>query len=708
MEWLTLQGYNPLNNRYAKMANFMELKATSFGKHLAQHPYNRVRLLTAGVEVSGKKHEYIIPFNELLGIQCKRGLVWGELEFELLADKVVRLHGTEWEETRHFYHNLLLSWQAWSQEMSEISASVLKEQVSYLQLRSQQDKWMTRHELAKINEKIHGALQMLPFPASRLNEFENCRELYRICQSWLTQAEDNRATHNSIWSERILEQHRDFFDSVESSPLNKSQASAVINGEDNVLVLAGAGSGKTSVLVARAGWLLRRKLATTDQILLLAFGRKAAEEMNERIHQRLQTQDIQAKTFHALALHIIREGSHKAPMISQLEGDSKQRHQLLISCWQKCCSEKKSYANGWRQWLRDELAWEIDDDDDYWQNEKLTQRLASRLDRWLSLMRMHGGSVSAMIESVPEQIREAFSKRVKLMSPLLKEWKNRLKQEGATDFSGLIHQAINILEKKRFISPWKHILVDEFQDISPQRARLLSALCHQNRQTSLFVTGDDWQAIYRFSGAEMGLTTAFHHHFGEGDFCMLDTTYRFNARIGDIASRFIQQNPFQLKKTLNSLTQGNKKSIALLSESKLDALLNKISGYAGQNEKVLLLARYHYLRPDAILDKAKIRWPGLAMDFMTIHASKGQQADYVIVLGLREGPDGFPAICRESIIEKGLLPEPEPFPDPEESRLAYVAMTRAKQQVWLLFDQQQPSRFVSQLKQLNVAVLRNP
>jgi thymidylate kinase len=66
------------------------------------------------------------------------------------------------------------------------------------------------------------------------------------------------------------------------------------------LVLAGAGSGKTSVLVARAGWLLTTGEAVADQILLLAFGRKAAQEMDERIQARLHTQDISARTFHSL------------------------------------------------------------------------------------------------------------------------------------------------------------------------------------------------------------------------------------------------------------------------------------------------------------------------------------------------------------------------------------------------------------------------
>ncbi len=89
---------------------------------------------------------------------------------------------------------------------------------------------------------------------------------------------------------------------------------------------------------------------------------------------------------------------------------------------------------------------------------------------------MHGGSQAEMIAGAPEAVRDLFSKRVKLMSPLMKDWKAALKAENAVDFSGLIHQAVNILDKGRFVSPWKHILVDEFQDISPQRASLLAAL----------------------------------------------------------------------------------------------------------------------------------------------------------------------------------------------------------------------------------------
>jgi DNA helicase-4 len=684
----------------------MELKATSLGRHLAQHPYNRVKLLSAGVEVKGDRHEYLIPFNQLVAINIKRGLVWGELEFILPDDKVVRLHGTEWGETQRFYHHLDTLWQEWSREMSGIAAEVLSEQFNEIVRQTQQERWFKRSDMEALQQNVRAAFAALPLPQARLEEFDNCREAWLSCKAWLEQGDSLRHERNTAYTNRMLEKYAEFFRQVESSPLNPSQARAVVNGEDALLVLAGAGSGKTSVLVARAGWLLQRGEASEDQILLLAFGRQAAQEMDERIAERLHTDAITARTFHALALYIIQQGSKKAPRVSELESDTVARHQLLIDSWRQQCREKKAQAKGWREWLSDELAWEVPEGE-YWQDERLAKRLASRLDRWLGLIRMHGGSQAEMIAGCPDEVRDLFSKRVKLMAPLLKSWKSALKAEEAVDFSGLIHQAINVLEKGRFISPWKHILVDEFQDISPQRAALLAALRRQNSHTSLYAVGDDWQAIYRFSGADMALTTAFAHHFGEGDRCALDITYRFNDRIGEIANGFIQQNPNQLAKPLNSLTKGDKKSVTLLADDRLETLLDKLSGYAKPEQRILVLARYHHLRP-AILEKAATRWPKLNIDFMTIHASKGQQADYVIVLGLQAGKDGFPAPARESVMEQALLPQPEDYLDAEERRLLYVAMTRARHRVWLLFNKKEPSDFVDVLIRLGVPTASRP
>ncbi|MFP1591126.1 3'-5' exonuclease [Escherichia coli] len=121
---------------------------------------------------------------------------------------------------------------------------------------------------------------------------------------------------------------------------------------------------------------------------------------------------------------------------------------------------------------------------------------------------------------------------------------------------------------------------------------------------------------------------------------------------------------------------------------------------------ILILARYHHMRPASL--EAATRWPKLQIDFMTIHASKGQQADYVIIVGLQEGSDGFPAAARESIMEEALLPPVEDFRTLKNRCLMYVALTRARHRVWALFNKENPSPFVEILKNLDVPVARKP
>ncbi|CAK9884625.1 MAG: DNA helicase IV [Candidatus Erwinia impunctatus] len=685
----------------------MELKATRLGKHLAQHPYDRVKLLHAGVEVSGEQHHYLIPFNQLLDIVCRRGLVWGELEFTLPDNQVVRLHGTDWSETQHFYQILRQSWQSWSQSMSQVAEQVLCDTADRIEAILQQNRWLAFEDINLFRDWVHETFSALPLPEARLREFAGCERYYSLCIRWLEQSETERSRYNQQWAARQKQHHSAFFSAVEQQPLNDAQIDAVINGERNTLLLAEAGSGKTAVLIARTGWLMLSRQASAAQVLLLTYGRQAAEEINERLRLRLPEHTVTASTFHSLALSIIEQATGKKPRITMLGNDTSARHQLLITVWREQCASKKSYANGWRQWLNEIFSDQLEPLE-FWGDEQITQRWVVRADRWLALVLQQELTQAQLIASASESSRELFSRRIKLLAPLIKAWKKALKEEGAIDFFGLIRQAVALVEKKRFISPWKHILVDEFQDLSPQRAALLAALQQQNDKISLFAVGDDWQSIYRFSGADMQLTTAFSHYFGgQQPPLILDITYRFNNRIGAVANAFIQQNPAQSRKALTSLEQGNKKSIVMLPESQTEALLDKMSGFVKPHEKILLLARYHYLKP-SWMDKAKTRWPNLAIEFMTIHASKGQEADFVLLTGLQSGREGFPAQDEDSVIESVLLPATEHFPYAEERRLAYVAITRARQQVWLLYDAQHPSCFVDDFAQLGVSALRKP
>jgi hypothetical protein len=146
----------------------------------------------------------------LLAIECKRGLVWGELEFVLADNKVVRLHGTEWNETQRFYQHLNERWVAWSTEMSEVAAGVLSEQLADISGRMDQEKWLTRAQLKGVQQQLHKAFDALPVPTSRLESFANCRDLWRQCQAWLKDTEAGRAKHNQDWTDKMLVQYEAF------------------------------------------------------------------------------------------------------------------------------------------------------------------------------------------------------------------------------------------------------------------------------------------------------------------------------------------------------------------------------------------------------------------------------------------------------------------------------------------------------------------
>ncbi|AYA40515.1 DNA helicase IV [Xenorhabdus nematophila] len=395
----------------------MELKSTQIGQRLAQHPYNRVRLLNAGIEVSGDKHQYLIPFNQLIGIQCKRGIVWGELEFELPEGKVVRLHGTEWQQTQHFYRYLLKEWQKWSSDMSDVSADVLAAQINEINKIERQDRWFKIADLVSLQQQIQETFQALPLLLQRVEQFENCCDDYQTCLNWLNNGQKTVQAMNKHWVDRTLVQYEKFFHTLETLPLNRSQCQAVINGEKNILVLAGAGSGKTSVLVARTGWLLLRRQTFPEQILLLAFDRQSAYEINEQIQARLGAKEVKAKTFHTLALYIIQQGSNKISKMSELETDTQKCRDFLVQEWQKQCAEKRTQAKSWREWLEKELGWQLPKGE-YWHDKPLIARLSVRLERWLGLMRMHGGSQKEMIEQAPDVYSGAFQKRIRLMVPI--------------------------------------------------------------------------------------------------------------------------------------------------------------------------------------------------------------------------------------------------------------------------------------------------
>jgi DNA helicase-4 len=664
-----------------------------------------------------------------------------------------------------------------------------------------------------------------------------------------------RSTLFWLHQKRALRRCKSFFDTVESKPLTELQRRSVILDERRNLVVAGAGTGKTSVIVAKAGYLIECGKCQAEDILLLAFNTDAAKELADRCKDRLGV-EIQASTFHALGNQIVGTVEPLVPALSRLALDRQHFSRFLDSvigelktdkkAWKKTSSfilehlkpyksesdfdtladyvaytrtvelralsgdlvrsfaeldianclfyngvnfeyEKRYphlsmryqpdfYLSDYDIWLehfgidregntapyidretyRREMEWKRGIHALYetklletysWQKSEgsLTTGLAERLkDEGVEMApRSQEEIFKALVDAgyttqlgvlvgtflshfksnqmtLTELRRKAKASAnstramafAELMEFFYEKYQAELNNQSPRemDFNDMISSATQYIQSGEFPIPWKYIIVDEFQDISVGRYRLLEAMLKSRRDLRFFAVGDDWQSIYRFAGSDIFIMSQFRNFFGRATIVKLDRTFRFNDKIASVSGEFIQKNPRQIRKVLDTQIKRAAPQVFLhwvaMSAGKPqpdDALLKNVIGLMPndgtlQDASLLLLSRYNHSLPDAsALKILKNTWPGEVKNPLTVHRSKGLEADYVIVNGLTADKYGFPAEMEDDPLLDLVLASPDSYPNAEERRLFYVALTRARHQVHLIVDRIRPSSFALEL-----------
>ena len=301
------------------------------------------------------------------------------------------------------------------------------------------------------------------------------------------------------------------------------------------------------------------------------------------------------------------------------------------------------------------------------------------------------------------------------------------------DFDDMINLAAERIRKEGYEKRYRYIIVDEYQDISLSRFGLLSAI-RDATGAKLMCVGDDWQAIYRFAGSDVTLFTNFGNLVGYYEEMRIERTYRNSQRLVDTASRFVLKNPDQLKKTVTSMAPAQtRQPIAAISladqRAALTFALNDLLSSPGGGGEIKVLGRnrrdlerifpgyepvdgFSFRDPnrnrssEKKFDKVITYRPNggrqVEIGYMTVHKSKGLQADNVIVIGLINNRYGFPNMVADDPILELLLADSDRYPFAEERRLFYVALTRTKNRVWLVTgdDSGNPgiSMFVDELR----------
>jgi DNA helicase-4 len=291
---------------------------------------------------------------------------------------------------------------------------------------------------------------------------------------------------------------------------------------------------------------------------------------------------------------------------------------------------------------------------------------------------------------------------LKFALPILKKYNLTLQNSNEIDFNDMINLATNLIKQHRPNYTYQHIIIDEYQDISYSRFNLIKEI-RALSGARLICVGDDWQSIYRFAGSDISLFSNFEKYVGKHERLFIEQTYRNSQQLIDITSKYIQKNTQQIAKNPKSKKEPLENPIQFVyySENNAEAVfineIEKLIDKAGK-KPILVLGRHSFdinefikLTPNSRIkyyernDKLEIKGlEDIDIKYITVHKSKGLEAENVMVLNLKNHLLGFPNKMSDDPMLSLLLSDDEAYRFAEERRLFYVALTRTKNEVVLL------------------------
>ncbi len=417
------------------------------------------------------------------------------------------------------------------------------------------------------------------------------------------------------------------------------QRAASSTGSRYSLVLAGAGAGKTSTLIARVIMLINSGVEP-GRILIVTFSRKACTELRERLSTRLKTgsESVFISTFHGLALGILRDYGNEFRDLSGYNSFPD-----VMSGAEKEALMHKIFRENMKAWKG--MPYDI--------ASKAVCGMLSK--RTVSREEMAKSGMSAVIERFQQRFRQ------------LKRESSLIDYDDIIFFANsLLSQNVRVREQVQ--SKFSYVLVDEFQDTSPDNYELICNIINGNRDCGLFLIGDDWQSIYGFRKAEVDYIVNPGKYFPGISIYRLERNYRSHREIVEISSRLIRKNRYRTRKKAISIPGpgGLVRMYVVSGPADEFVYVSKLIENIPETETLLVEYRNNRYGKE-IRDRIGEGAEKKNVFFMTMHSSKGLEFDNVVIAGLADGilPDSSSGI-------------------EEERRLLYVAMTRSKKRLIIL------------------------
>lgn len=429
--------------------------------------------------------------------------------------------------------------------------------------------------------------------------------------------------------------------------------------QGNMLVLAGAGTGKTFCIIAKIKYLKETLNAKDEDFLVVSFTNESVNDLKRKLGN-----NIDIFTFHKLALNILNKNY-------RLISDNLLKYIIDEYFFSQVTKKEKIFL----------LFYFFETNYNRLLNKNTFKGFKKMIFTYIKLIQANNLDL-IYLKKVYKTERSTFI--ITIIIKIYQIYKYEKKSQKAIDLDDLIIKASLV---NKFFS-YKHIFIDEFQDTSQIRFDLIKNI-YNHSHSKLYFYGDDFQSIYHFSGCNLNIMLDIKKHLPDIKVFKLRQTFRNSQQLINYANIFITKNKTQIKKEMYS-EKSIQKPIEIIyytnPKTSFKTLIHSLdistTLVLGRNQKDI----YKYSNDQNIR-------------YLTIHKSKGLEAENIILINTINDIYGFPnKIKNYKLLDK--INKCDEIKYAEERRLFYVALTRTKNKVYILTPKDNPSVFIKELKKI--------
>jgi DNA helicase-4 len=323
--------------------------------------------------------------------------------------------------------------------------------------------------------------------------------------------------------------------------------------------------------------------------------------------------------------------------------------------------------------------------------------------RITDMIKVENISIDTVLANATKDQHERVRNFYELAIPIVKKYIHYCTDKSYLDFNDLISRSTSLFQNhedivNKYKGKFQYILVDEFQDVNNLQVELIKLLLTDN--TQLFCVGDDWQSIYGFRGSNVSYIVEFEKHFENAKTIKLNLNYRSTQNIVGASNEVIKHNKFKVDKDVQASKKSEHKIVVYAGNTEdenLQFCFDKVKELLDDgisNDEILFLYRRSKMYTPYFY---RFKNENIRVQGKTIHASKGLEAKVVFIIGLTEGNGGFPDIWLEDRIFQVIKKANHDLLMEEERRLFYVAITRAKDKLFLITQKGNESSFLKEI-----------